>query len=38
MSLVNVLASNALAAHTRESGTRIAEITGLYEELGELEG
>ncbi|MCS5736326.1 MurR/RpiR family transcriptional regulator [Herbiconiux daphne] len=37
MSLVNVLASNALAARPRESRTRIAAINGLYEELGELE-
>ena len=37
MSLVNVLASNALAARPRESRTRIAAINGLYDELGELE-
>lgn len=38
MSLVNLLAANALAARTRESRTRIATITGLYADLGELEG
>ncbi|SDZ34275.1 MurR/RpiR family transcriptional regulator [Herbiconiux ginsengi] len=37
MSLVNVLASNALAARTRESRTRIAAINGLLDGLGELE-
>lgn len=37
MSLVNVLASNALAAQTRESRTRIAAINGLYDAFGELE-
>lgn len=37
MSLVNVLASAALAARPRESRTRIAAIAGLYEGLGELE-
>jgi DNA-binding MurR/RpiR family transcriptional regulator len=37
MSLVNVLASNALSARMRESRTRIAAINGLYDELGELE-
>lgn len=37
MSLVNVLASNALGARTRESRTRIAAINGLLDGLGELE-
>jgi DNA-binding MurR/RpiR family transcriptional regulator len=37
MSLINVLAANALAARTRETRTRIAAITGLYDTLGELE-
>ncbi|AXH35546.1 MurR/RpiR family transcriptional regulator [Humibacter sp. BT305] len=37
MSLVNVLASSALALRTRESRTRIATITTLYDRLGELD-
>jgi DNA-binding MurR/RpiR family transcriptional regulator len=37
MSVVNVLASNALAARPRDSRTRIAAINGLYDALGELE-
>lgn len=37
MSLINVLAANALAARTRETRTRIAAITSLYDTLGELE-
>ncbi|MFB2581496.1 MurR/RpiR family transcriptional regulator [Herbiconiux sp. P15] len=37
MSLINVLAANALAARTRETRTRIATITTLYDALGELE-
>ncbi|MDO9397943.1 MAG: MurR/RpiR family transcriptional regulator [Herbiconiux sp.] len=37
MSVVNVLASSALAARPRESRIRIAAINGLYDALGELE-
>ncbi len=37
MSVANVLASNALAARTRESRTRIGAINTLYDAFGELE-
>ncbi|MGD8195085.1 MurR/RpiR family transcriptional regulator [Herbiconiux sp. P18] len=37
MSLANVLASNVLAARTRDSRTRIAAINNLYDAFGELE-
>ena len=38
MSLVNVLATATLAQHTRQGRTRVSTITGLYDELDELEG
>jgi DNA-binding MurR/RpiR family transcriptional regulator len=37
MSLVNVLATATLAQHTRQGRTRVSMISGLYEELDELE-
>jgi DNA-binding MurR/RpiR family transcriptional regulator len=37
MSLVNLLATGAMGAQVRESRTRIAAITSVYEELDELE-
>ena len=38
MSLINVLATATLARHTRQGRTRVSTITGLYDELDELEG
>jgi DNA-binding MurR/RpiR family transcriptional regulator len=37
MSLVNLLATGAMGAQVRESRTRIASITSVYEDLDELE-
>jgi DNA-binding MurR/RpiR family transcriptional regulator len=37
MSLMNLLATGAMGAHVRESRTRIAAITSVYEDLDELE-
>lgn len=37
MSLVNVLATATLAQHTRQGRTRVSMISGLYEELDEME-
>ena len=38
MSLVNLLATATLAQHTRQGRKRVSTITGLYDELDELEG
>jgi DNA-binding MurR/RpiR family transcriptional regulator len=38
MSLVQLLATATLARQTRAGRTRVSTITGLYEDLGELEG
>ncbi|WP_241987871.1 MULTISPECIES: MurR/RpiR family transcriptional regulator [unclassified Cryobacterium] len=37
MSLINLLATGAMGAHVRETRTRIAAITQVYEDLDELE-
>jgi DNA-binding MurR/RpiR family transcriptional regulator len=37
MSLANLLATGAMGAHVRETRTRIADITQVYEDLDELE-
>lgn len=37
MSLINLLATGAMGAHVRESRTRIAAVTSVYEDLDELE-